>query len=57
MIIDYLGVKEINGPLIILDGVKGASFEEVVNIKLETGEVRTGRIVQIEGEKVVIQVF
>ena len=57
MIIDYIGVKEINGPLIILDGVKDASFEEIVDIRLENGTIRSGRIVEISGDKVVIQVF
>ena len=57
MIIDYIGVKEINGPLVVIDGVKGASFEEVVELRLENGEIRTGRIVEIQGEKIVIQVF
>lgn len=57
MIIDYIGVKEISGPLIILDGVKGASFEEIVDIRLENGTIRSGRIVEIYGDKVVIQVF
>lgn len=57
MIINYIGVKEISGPLIILDGVKGASFEEIVDIRLENGTIRSGRIVEIHGDKVVIQVF
>ena len=57
MIIDYIGVKEISGPLIILDGVKEASFEEIVDIRLENGTIRSGRIVEIYGDKVVIQVF
>ena len=57
MIIDYIGVKEISGPLIILDGVKEASFEERVDIRLENGTIRSGRIVEIYGDKVVIQVF
>ena len=57
MIIDYIGVKEISGPLIILDGVKEASFEEIVDIRLENGTMRNGRIVEIHGDKVVIQVF
>ncbi len=57
MIINYIGVKEISGPLIILDGVKGASFEEIVDIRLENGTIRSGRIVEIYGDKVVIQVF
>ena len=57
MIRDYVGVKEINGSLIVLDGVKGVSNEEIVDIKLENGTVRQGRVVQIEGEKIVVQVF
>lgn len=57
MIIDYLGVKEINGSLIVLDGVKDASYEEIVDIRLENGTARQGRIVQIDGERVVIEVF
>ncbi len=57
MVIDYVGVKEINGSLIVLDGVKGVSNEEIVDIRLDNDTYRQGRVVQIEGEKVVIQVF
>ncbi|MBQ7219093.1 MAG: V-type ATP synthase subunit B [Ruminococcus sp.] len=57
MIIHYVGVKEINGSLIVLDGVKGVSYEEIVDIELDNGTVRQGRVVQIEGERIVVQVF
>ena len=57
MIIEYVGVKEINGSLVVIDGVKGASYEEIVDIRLDNGTVRQGRIVQIEGDRVVVQVF
>ena len=57
MILNYVGVKEINGSLIVLDGVHGASFEEVVEIRLDNGSSRQGRVVQIDGERVVVQVF
>ena len=57
MIIDYVGVKEINGSLIVIDGVKGVSFEEIVDIRLEDGAKRQGRVVQIDGERIVVQVF
>lgn len=57
MIIHYVGVKEINGSLIVLDGVKGVSYEEIVDIELDNGAVRQGRVVQIEGERIVVQVF
>ena len=57
MIIDYIGVREINGSLIVLDGIREATFEETVTIRLENGTTRSGRIVQMEGDRVVIQVF
>ena len=57
MILDYVGVKEINGSLIVLDDVENASFEEMVDIRLDNGTIRQGRIVQIEGKRVVVQVF
>ncbi|MFQ9952368.1 MAG: V-type ATP synthase subunit B, partial [Clostridium sp.] len=56
MILDYVGVKEINGSLIVLDDVENASFEEIVEIRLDDGTSRQGRIVQIDGKRVVIQV-
>ena len=57
MIIEYSGLKEINGSLVVLDNIKDASYDEMVKRKLDDGSTRTGRIVQVEGEKVVIQVF
>ena len=57
MLIDYLGVREINGSLIVLDDVEGASFEEVVDIRLDDGTMRQGRVVQMEGKRIVVQVF
>lgn len=57
MILDYVGVKEINGSLIVLDGVDNVSFEEIVDVRLDDGTIRQGRVVQIDGNKVVIQIF
>ena len=57
MIYEYIGVKEINGSLIVLDDVDCPSFEEIVEIHLDGGGVRHGRIVAIEGSRAVIQVF
>ncbi|CCV64010.1 cation exporting V-type ATPase, subunit B [Alteracholeplasma palmae J233] len=53
----YIGLDEINGPLIFLENVKDASFEEVVTIELKNGETKKGRVIQIDGNKVAIQVF
>lgn len=57
MIIDYIGVKEISGSLIVIDGVSDVSFEEIVEIRLDDGSMRQGRVVQIDGDRIVVQVF
>lgn len=57
MIYEYIGVKEINGSLIVLDDVDCPSYEEIVEIRLDDGSTRHGRIVAIEGSRAVIQVF
>ena len=56
MAIEYLGLSEINGPLVALEGVQGASFEEMVEIR-QQGETRLGRVVALAGDKAVVQVF
>lgn len=57
MVFEYRGVKEINGSILVLENVENASFEEMVEIRLDDGSKRSGRIVQIYGDKAVIQVF
>lgn len=57
MSIEYLGLSEINGPLIVLEGVQDAAFEEIVELTVEGKEKKLGRIVEIYDDKAVIQVF
>ncbi len=57
MAIKYKGLSEINGSLIVLDNVEGAAYDEVASIRLSDGTTRTGRIVEIEGRRAVLQVF
>ena len=57
MKIEHTGLSRINGPLVVLDDVVGASNEEIVELRLEDGSRRTGRVVQMDGRRVVVQVF
>lgn len=57
MRIEYLGVSEINGSLIVIDNVKSAAYDEMVDISLDNGETRIGRIIEIKEDKAVVQVF
>lgn len=55
--IEYLGLNEINGSLVVMEGVQNPSFEEIVEITLDNNVKKLGRIISIFGDKVVIQVF
>lgn len=57
MSIEYLGLSEINGPLIALEGVQDASYEEIVEFTVDGKIKKLGRIVEVYEDKAVIQVF
>ncbi|MDF2544046.1 MAG: V-type synthase subunit [Herbinix sp.] len=57
MSIEYLGLSEINGPLIALEGVRDAFFDEIVELTVEGNKKKLGRIVELYQDKAVIQVF
>ncbi|MCI1723645.1 MAG: V-type ATP synthase subunit B [Lachnospiraceae bacterium] len=57
MSIEYLGLSQINGPLVILEGVKDASFDEIVEFTIDGKTKKLGRIIEDYEDKAVIQVF
>ncbi len=42
--IEYTKIAEIKGPLMIVDGITQASFDELVEIETPDGEKRLGRV-------------
>ncbi len=57
MSLQYMGLKDINGPLVALEGVSGVAFDEIATIKLDDGSERIGRVVEMQGDRVILQVF
>ncbi len=55
--IEYTKIQAIKGPLIIIDGVTQASFDELVEIETSDGERRLGKVLEIGYGKAVVQVF
>lgn len=53
----YLKLDKIQGPLVVLSKVKDVAYDEVVDILIDGKEKRKGKVVKIEGDKVVLQVF
>ena len=57
MAIEYLGLSEINGPLVVLEGVQNAAYDEIVEMTVAGNLHKIGRIIEIYGDKAIIQVF
>ena len=55
--IEYSKIAEIKGPLVIVDGVDKASFDELVEIQTTSGEKRLGKVMEVGFGKAVVQVF
>lgn len=54
---EYKTINEIAGPLVVVSGVSGVSYNEIVEIMLPSGERRKGQVLDISKEVAVVQVF
>lgn len=52
-----IGLDDINGSLVALEGVSGVGYDEMAVLELANGTKRNGRVVAIEGERAVLQIF
>lgn len=57
MLKEYRTIKEVAGPLMLVDKVENATFDELVEIETQTGEIRRGRVLEISGDKALVQLF
>lgn len=57
MIKEYRTVTEVVGPLMVVEGVEGVKYDELVEIELQTGERRRGKVLEINGSKAMVQIF
>ena len=57
MAIEYLGLSGINGPLVVLEGLQGATYDEIVEMTVNGTQKKMGRIIEIHKDRAVIQVF
>ena len=57
MLKEYKTVTEVVGPLMVVEGVEGVKFDELVEIKLHTGEMRRGKVLEVNGSRAMVQIF
>ena len=57
MIKDYKTIRQIANPLMIVEQVEGVTYDELCEIELPNGETRRGKVLEVEGDKAVVQLF
>ncbi len=57
MVKEYLTVREVVGPLILLEGVEGAKYNELVEVEFPDGSVGLGNVLEVEEDVVLLQSF
>ena len=55
--VQYSKIAEIKGPLVIVDDVENAAFDELVEILTSSGEKRLGKVLEVGNGKAIVQVF
>lgn len=57
MLKEYRTVTEVVGPLMVVEGVEGVKFDELVEIEMQNGEMRRGKVLEVNGSKAMVQIF
>ncbi len=57
MLKEYQTIKEVVGPLMLVEGVDGVTYDELVEIRQENGEIRRGKVLEVENDKALVQLF
>ena len=57
MIKEYRTIREISGPLMIVKNVEGVTYDELAEIELPSGEVRRCKVLEVDRDRAVVQLF
>ena len=54
---EYKTIIEVSGPLMLVDKVSGVTYGELVEITLANGSLRQGQVLEVDGDKALVQLF
>ena len=54
---EYRTIREVVGPLMLVEGVQGVTYDELVEIEQENGEIRHGKVLEVDGDRAMVQLF
>ena len=54
---EYNSIKEVSGPIMVVEGVEGVGYSEVVEIRMPDGGRKRGQVLEVDGDIAIVQVF
>lgn len=57
MIKSYRSIKNVIGPLMLVDDVEGVKYDELIEVHVQNGDVRQGQVLEVDGPRALVQVF
>ena len=54
---EYRTIREVNGPLMVVDQVEGVTYDELAEIQLSDGTLRRCKVLEVNGDRAVVQLF
>ncbi|MEG0754937.1 MAG: V-type ATP synthase subunit B, partial [Oscillospiraceae bacterium] len=57
MIREYRTIQEVSGPLMVVKQVEGVTYDELAEIELPDGSLRRCKVLEVNGENAVVQLF
>ena len=57
MLKEYKSISDVYGPLMIVEDVEGISYDELVEIQMQSGETRIGQVLQVEESRAIVQIY
>ena len=54
---EYRTIQEVAGPLMMVEHVEGVKYDELVEIEQKNGEIRHGRVLEVNGDRALLQLF
>ena len=54
---EYLTLREISGPLVLVEEISGVKYDELIELTTSSGEKRRGRVLEVSSDKALVQLF
>ena len=57
MLKEYLTVSSVSGPLVVVEKTENIKYAELAEVQLSDGSIRRGKVLEVSGDKALVQMF